>query len=111
MWDFAGDGWVHRLVLNESDSPSEAQEWDQSPGSGTEEGAQTAEGHLRGSLRGASFSVSGRSMTSHSINNRGLNSDEHRLKMVEVPDPYSRAAHRSRVMPLTGGQEELAVNR
>jgi hypothetical protein len=137
VWDFAGDGWVHRLVLNESDSPSDAhaQEWNGSEGVdlGSVDGTPRGEGHLRGSsrdplpppLRGGSTSNIGvftasdysrisRSTdnnTNSSTNHRSLNGDEHRLKLVEIPDPYSQAGHRSRVMPLRGGQEELAVNR
>jgi hypothetical protein len=139
VWDFAGDGWVHRLVLNESDSPSDvhahAQEWNESEGvdPGSEEGPQGGEGLLRGSPRnplplpprgGSTSNIGGftpsdysrisRSTdinTNSSTNHRSLNGDEHRLKLVEIPDPHSQAGHRSRVMPLTGSQEELAVNR
>ena len=138
VWDFAGDGWVHRLVLNESDSPLDAhtqthtEKWDESKSVdlGSEDGIQQGEGLLRGlgssrdplplpvPLRGGFTAAdisrpsrSNNSITNSSANHRNLNGDEHRLKLVEIPDPNSQAGHRSRVMPLTGGQEELAVNR
>ena len=97
VWDFAGDGWVHRLVLHQSDP---------APTSDTSEEWQTGTGVGSSSHRHQASSTSSNSSSSSS-SSRG----EVSVKIVEITDPRSHAAHRPRTAPLSDQQEEMAVNR
>ena len=129
MWDFAGDGWVHRLVLQESNPPEELAEIGM--GSGSESAASFAveeggQGQNHVALFKAEHNVSGNNKDdyrrSHSNNTdysndsgRSSSSTERhiRVKLVEIPDPTNNLTHRprARAPPLSSGQTELEVNR
>ena len=100
VWDFAGDGWVHRLVLHQSDPVPAADtvgEWQ----SGT--GASGSPSRVSAPHQNQASSSS----SSSSSSSRG----EVNVKIVEIADPRSHATHRPRTAPLSEQQEEMAVNR
>ena len=113
MWDFAGDGWVHRLVLHQSDPvPVHASE-----GTGSEEwqngtGMSSFPSRLNAVCRDQASSASSKSnSSSSSSSNSSSNRGEVSVKIVEIADPRSHATHRPRTAPLSDQQEEMAVNR
>ena len=107
VWDFAGDGWVHRLVLHQSDpvpisAPDTSEEWV----SGI--GMSSSPSRINALCRDqASSASSSSSSSSSSSRHRG----EISVKIVEIADPRSHATHRPRTAPLSDQQEEMAVNR
>ena len=130
VWDFAGDGWVHRLVLQESNPPEELVGIGMGSGSksagsfAVEEGGGQGQNHV--ALLKAEHNMSGSNKDdyrhSHSnntdySNDSGCSSsstERHiRVKLVEIPDPTNNLAHRprARAPPLSSGQTELEVNR
>lgn len=82
VWDFAGDGYVHRLIMQHSDADY--------PHLGSSEDDDNVLDPLS---------------SSHLVEART------QPKMVEVPDPRSRLSSRTRQAPLTTDEESLLVNR
>lgn len=91
VWDFAGDGWVHRLVIQRPDpDPDSILYPDRAP--------------LGYSVH--DDDVSG--INSSGIDTGGGGSG---LKLVEVSDPRAQSSQRSQLPPLSSEQEEEIVNR
>lgn len=129
VWDFAGDGWVHRLVLHQSDPTDRVHVWSPNSAEMGEDEGKFDNGRdvelygtgLRTDLDvniNMSTGTEGADLSNRHYNKRytGENSQDPvsrgvRMKLVEIPDPTSQAAYRPRDLPLTDGQEELAVNR
>jgi hypothetical protein len=85
VWDFAGDGYVHRLILSQADASDE----------------NTASASASASASAAAVAVT-------EISPRSLNRTP--MKVVEVSSPYFRSEERSHIAPLTAEQEERIVN-
>ena len=115
VWDFAGDGWVHRLVLHQSDpvpvptpDPNTSGDWQSGSGAGSSPPRLNASHRDQASsASSSSSSSSSNNSSSSSSSNRG----EVSVKIVEIADPRSHATHRPRTAPLSEQQEEMAVNR
>lgn len=84
VWDFAGDGWVHRLILQKADAD---------PG-----GAAFAPASAAVPLASASAAAT--------ADGAGVS-----VKMVEVSDPRHRHPSRPHVPPLSAEEEEEIVSR
>jgi BRCA1-associated protein len=96
VWDFAGDGWVHRLILQQADGAPGGVAFAPSASSAV----PSASASLSASAGG------GGADDDHGSNGAGVN-----VKMVEVSDPRHRHPSRPHVAPLSAQEEEEIVSR
>ena len=87
VWDFAGDGYVHRLIMQQSDTDFAL---DRGLGLSEDDSGNGSSGSGGSSLR-ARVRV--------------------QPKMVEIPDPRYRLSSRTRQAPLSTDEEDIVVNR
>lgn len=95
VWDFAGDGYVHRLILNQSDASDDTR--GSAQGQGTSSTSSTTPSPLTSQHVPGSSSIQRGNMSA--------------TKLVEVPTPGYQHRTRSQQMPLTSEEEEFLVNR
>ena len=137
VWDFAGDGWVHRLILQKADDDDEdpldretIDDHNSGSGSATASSNGLDELHDAHAHRGESFKDgsgirvplpvhhTGRGLgsvmmtSSDATRSEGyLNGGNVNMKLVEVSDPRHQLPSRTQIPPLSSEQEEHIINR